>query len=125
MNRPILVTICVLALFQTALVSQIGSGTIETGDLIHRGALEVGDQNRNESGQPRFMDVYPFNVVVGQQVFVTLDSEDFDTYLILESPTGWSIDNDDFGSQGGSFVDLIATEAGTWREPWGRIMDPE
>lgn len=85
------------------------------------GTLSGSDQQR-ESGA--FMDLYKFKVTVqnGQAQKFTIrmadqpDEDTLDTYLVVESPSGETIENDDFdGSQTVSQIELIATEPGDWR----------
>lgn len=78
----------------------------------HAGALEVGDETRDGSGQ--YADSYAFEAAEGQRIVVTMTSQAFDTYLIVQSPTGVESENDDAGSTAESRVDIVATEGGTW-----------
>ena len=68
-----------------------------------------------------YVDVYTFNGTSGQQVSITLDSADFDTYLYLLAPDGSLLESDDDGGGGtnsqipsaGGFVTLPANGAYT------------
>lgn len=79
----------------------------------HSGTLESGDETRSDSGQ--YTDSYDFDAEEGQQVTVNMSSDAFDTYLIVESPSGTRTENDDAGSTSESRVELIADAGGTWR----------
>lgn len=74
------------------------------------GALSSRDQTRSD-GQS--FDTYTFEAQAGQLVTVRMESEGFDTYLIVESPSGEASENDDHSS-GGSQLDLIISEGGEW-----------
>ncbi|NBB50808.1 hypothetical protein GVN24_21240 [Rhizobium sp. CRIBSB] len=56
------------------------------------GTLESGDGTLN-SGE--YSDVYTLQGRAGQQVTISLNSGDFDTYLMVRGPSGFSEDNDD------------------------------
>ena len=78
-----------------------------------QGTLAAGD-NQLSSGE--YADDYTFTVEDGQMVTVTLDSDEFDPYLILQPPTDEQIDNDDWeGSTSRSRIEVAAAEGGTWR----------
>jgi hypothetical protein len=74
------------------------------------GSLASGDET-NDTG--KYVDTYTFEVAEGQQMTVSMRSDVFDTYLIVQSPNGTTSENDDFGP-GLSQVTLIADRAGTW-----------
>jgi len=79
----------------------------------HSGSLAFGDQTLT-SGE--YYDVYDVDVRAGQALTVDLRSSDFDTYLIVRSPSGDASENDDFeDSTGRSRLDIEATETGTWQ----------
>jgi hypothetical protein len=83
------------------------AGDRRTGDL------RAGDQ-RLTSGE--FYDEYTIEATAGSRLVVSLESGDFDTYLIVRSPGGDPFENDDFeGSTTLSRVDVDVTETGTWR----------
>ncbi|HEX8471665.1 MAG TPA: pre-peptidase C-terminal domain-containing protein, partial [Brevundimonas sp.] len=71
---------------------------IEPGDTV-RDSLERGDQTL-DSGE--FADAWRFRGRRGQTYTVSLDSSDFDPYLVVRGPGGLSEDNDDDPSQRGS-----------------------
>lgn len=75
-----------------------------------RGALAQGDETLR-SGE--FSDSHVVTLEAGSSIRIRLSSTEFDPYLIVRTPSGRQIDNDDFepGSLG-SGVDLPRTEAG-------------
>ncbi len=75
------------------------------------GSLSSRDQTRPDGGQP--YDTYTFEAQAGQLVTVRMESDGFDTFLIVESPSGEASQNDDHPS-GGSQLDLLVAEAGEW-----------
>jgi len=83
-------------------VGQPVSGQLSPGD----GQLENGE----------YRDVYVFDGQTGQNVSVELTSSAFDTYLMLVTPNGEDIQNDDFdGSTSRSRIDLTLRESGRYR----------
>ncbi len=77
-----------------------------------RGRLESGDGTLS-SGEYR--DYFTFEGVEGDIAVVDLRSEDFDSYLILRTPSGEQFDNDDYeGDISRSFLTLPMTESGTY-----------
>ncbi|MCH7975681.1 MAG: caspase family protein [Bacteroidetes bacterium] len=82
-------------------------------DGTHRGSLESGDPTL-QNGE--YYDAYPVEVQAGQWVEVDLQSDDFDTYVVLLAPSGTNEQNDDFeGSTKRSMLRMQATESGTWQ----------
>jgi hypothetical protein len=79
----------------------------------YSGRLESGD-NTLTSGE--YVDSYTFEARAGQRIVVDLRSSDFDTWLIVKSPSGDQEDNDDFeGSTSHSRLEIQAAESGTWQ----------
>jgi len=77
------------------------------------GALDASDQ-RLSSGE--FMEVHTFDGEAGQALFVDMTSTAFDTYLIVEGPSGQQISNDDYEqSTGRSAVEFRMPETGRYR----------
>jgi hypothetical protein len=79
--------------------------------VVHEGTLDANDPVR-DNGSP--YDPYTFEVREDQLVTVRMESQEFDTYLIVRSPSGVETVSDDFEGTMISQVDLVATEAGTW-----------
>jgi len=77
-----------------------------------QGALEEGDDTL-QSGE--FTDMLTLDVREGQQIVLDMASRDFDAYLILRSPSGQQVDNDDAGGSRNAHIDHLAGETGTWR----------
>ncbi|MEZ6235215.1 MAG: pre-peptidase C-terminal domain-containing protein [Phycisphaerales bacterium] len=86
----------------------------QQGVTVEQGSLRRGDNELEGSGE--YFDEYTFRAEAGQHVVVRMNSDDFDTYLIVIPPEGEQLDNDDFnGSTQVSFVEATATTAGQWR----------
>ena len=77
------------------------------------GQLGVGDTFRNSNGA--YQDGYGFSGLVGQDVVVEVRSPDFDTYLIVHSPSGERFTNDDYGGTDRSRLSLRLDEAGEYQ----------
>ncbi len=70
-----------------------GGGAMVPGSMqTFTGSLRRGDATR-PTGE--YMDTYEFNWTAGSTVSLLLDSTDFDTYLIVVSPSGAQQYNDD------------------------------
>ncbi|MGB3492895.1 MAG: PPC domain-containing protein [Elainellaceae cyanobacterium] len=78
------------------------------------GALESGDSVLPSDGS--LYDEHPFNGRQGQPVVITLESAEFDTYLVLVSPSGSLISqNDDISDENrNSSITVILPETGTY-----------
>jgi hypothetical protein len=83
-----------------------------TGDRID-GRLESSDPR---SAQGKHTDVYSRTFEAGQPVQIRLTSSDIDPYLMVRSPSGQQLDNDDLdASTRNAGLDLPVAEAGTYR----------
>lgn len=85
----------------------------ESGDRTITGALAAGDQTLR-SGE--FADTHRISFTPGAPVSIRMDSGQFDTYLIVRSPSGRQQDNDDL--RPGilhSGIDIPAAEAGEYQ----------
>ncbi len=83
-----------------------------SGALSNTGTLENGDATLPGYG---FSDNFTFTGEAGQQAIVDLRSSDFDTYLVLETPSGERLTNDDYdGSTQRSLLSLPLSESGTY-----------
>lgn len=79
---------------------------------VYQGNL---DATTSKSIDNRFADFFHIRVDSTEHIIVELLSSDFDTYLILASPSGRLYRNDDHeGSTERSLIDLVARESGTW-----------
>lgn len=81
-------------------------------DRTLRGVLEKGDDTL-ESGE--YTDVVELRLERGQRVEIDLVSDDFDAYLILQSPASEQVDNDDASSGSDAKITHTARETGTYR----------
>jgi hypothetical protein len=79
------------------------------------GRLEEGDERL---GSGEYMDRYRFNARRGQRITATVNSAEFDTYLMLRRPDGSQDDNDDMrvetGSSTNSRLDTVLAEDGDY-----------
>jgi hypothetical protein len=81
------------------------------GEVI-RGELAEGDTVLSSE---EFIDFHTIDGRPGQVLRADLQSDEFDTYLIIRTPTGEQFDNDDFeGSTARSFLEIPMTEAGSY-----------
>ena len=76
------------------------------------GALAAGDATRSNGN---FADTYEFDGAPGRRAVIDLTSNDFDTYLVMTSPSGAVIENDDADSLQHSQIDTEMSETGTYR----------
>lgn len=82
------------------------------GTQTFRGALERSD-DRIDSGE--YADAHSFQGTAGESIRVEMESADFDTYLIVRSPTDEQVENDDAdGSTDRSVVQLVLPESGRY-----------
>ena len=83
-----------------------------TGSTVS-GSLQAGDETL-QSGE--FTDTYTFNWTQGQSVRVEAISSEFDTYLIVRSPSGQQQDNDDAaGGNTNAGLTVNVTQTGAWQ----------
>ena len=76
-----------------------------------QGELEKGDE-RLSSGE--FYDSYMFAGSTGQLVSLELESDEFDTYLILIEPDGEQIEIDDARGSTNSYLERVLEQEGTY-----------
>jgi hypothetical protein len=88
----------------------VGSGGLRE----HSGELAEGDGTL-DSGE--YVDSYTIDVEEGQSILVDMTStSDMDPYIILKSPSGEQVENDDYeGDRTRSRVEHDAEESGAWR----------
>lgn len=90
-----------------------GSPKAASASMVASRTLEASDP-RFDGGE--HYDVYPLTAELGEQITVDLVSRDFDPYLVLESPSGVLLENDDHeGSAEHSRLEVDAAESGTWQ----------
>ena len=76
------------------------------------GSLSSGDEQL-QSGE--FLDRYTLNASAGENIIVDLTSQQFDPYIILVTPNGEQIENDDWeGSLSHSRVETVASQGGAY-----------
>jgi hypothetical protein len=78
----------------------------------HVGALEPGDP---VSIKGEYYDTYTVQSGTSQRILVSLQSDEFDTFLVLKPPRESVEINDDYLSETESRIDTIATAAGTYQ----------
>lgn len=100
------------ARYDTLSSSDINNDSFAFGDIVE-GRLETGDFINSEG---KFEDIWIFDGFADEFVYIELHSSDFDTYLIMESPSGQVYYNDDFeGDQNSSVLDVQILETGEYR----------
>lgn len=81
-------------------------------DETVQGALSTSDR-KYQSGQ--YYDAYQYRIEKGQKVSIVLSTIAFDAFLIITSPSGEEISNDDYENQFGlARVDFVAKETGDY-----------
>ena len=110
-------------LFSTALSLSLATTPLLTGPAVAQqriqpGATVQGDLSRGDdqldSGE--FVDTYEIQGRAGQRLSVVMRSADFDTYLMIRGPSGFSQDNDDAGDDGtNAALDVRLPADGTYR----------
>lgn len=63
----------------------------------------------------RYFDTYSLQLTAGERIVATLSSEQFDAYLILESPDGREIENDDYSEGSDARIDALTDVPGIWK----------
>ncbi len=76
-----------------------------------QGTLSSGDNLRAEG---IYYDAVTVQIDRPSEFTVRMESQAFDTYLIVRSPSGVETVNDDYDGQSVSQVDMLATETGAW-----------
>ena len=78
-----------------------------------RGSLQRGDEQL-PSGE--FYDEHTFSLEAGRSAQISATSTAFDTYLIVQTPSGQQLDNDDIApNDTNSRVEIPSAEAGNYR----------
>jgi hypothetical protein len=78
------------------------------------GELDLGDETLTTG---EYVDTYRFHGWPGQHLSLDLESDEFDTYLILKDPHGGQVENDDADESappGHSHIEHDLTEAGVY-----------
>ena len=90
-----------------------GTGDVGTGPREIAGSLTAGDQ-RLQGGE--YADHHELTFAAGESVHLALSSTAFDSYLIVNTPSGRQLDNDDVSSgTRDAGLDIPVAEAGTYR----------
>ncbi|MBN1436361.1 MAG: PPC domain-containing protein [Sedimentisphaerales bacterium] len=82
------------------------------GVVAHHGRLEAGDEV-SEDGS--YYDVYDIEATAGDQMEITLVSDDFDAYLTVEMPSGQRFTDDDGGNGHNSCLPFSVRSTGQYR----------
>lgn len=80
-------------------------------DLQNSGNLASGDSTFSDG---EYYDAYTFEGQPGQTVTIDLNSDDFDTYLVLEAPDSQKESNDDADSTAHSQIVTTLSQLGTY-----------
>ncbi|MDP3403438.1 MAG: caspase family protein [Brevundimonas sp.] len=89
----------------------VRGGVIRIGDTVG-GTLQSGDETL-ESGE--FVDNFTFRGQRGQRIAAELTSSAFDAYIILTTPSGEQLDNDDGEDGTNSRLDTVLAEDGEYQ----------
>lgn len=89
----------------------VRGGLIRIGDTVG-GTLQSGDETL-ESGE--FVDNFTFRGQRGQRIAAELTSSAFDAYIILTTPSGEQLDNDDGEDGTDSRLDTVLAEDGEYQ----------
>lgn len=104
-----------IALLFLVTCSQVSSreSTVSAQFQVYDGQL--GSHNSRLIGDQYYVDFFRFEAINGQEVVLDLSSQDFDTYLIVLSPSEKIITNDDYeGSLNISHLQFLTDESGDW-----------
>lgn len=99
-----------------ALVLALSSSPAQAGRL-ERVLAQEGSLDKKDMTLPNgeFADVFPVELVAGSRVLIEMQSKKLDTFLVIKSPAGNILENDDLdGDNRQSQIDFIAEESGTW-----------
>ncbi|MEM9273594.1 MAG: AAA-like domain-containing protein, partial [Cyanobacteria bacterium P01_F01_bin.143] len=97
------------------------SGTGWQEWIVNQPLVRVVDASLDENhevveSENKLVDVYPIVGTAGQEIEISMESEDFDTYLILENSEKERIKEDDDGGDGSnSFMNVILPEDGNYK----------
>ena len=82
-------------------------------DGLSEEALQAGDLQFN-SGE--YYDLYSYEFQANTHITLALSSSEFDPYIVVESPSGKRLENDDYAGQSHlSRLDFDVQEGGTWK----------
>jgi hypothetical protein len=86
------------------------AGVLFSQTMSFPGELGVGDTKLG-----KYFDAYSLQLSSGDRIVATLSSPDFDAYLLIESPEGWEIENDDYGDSDDARLDILVDTPGEWK----------
>ena len=109
MNRP------AYPLHRLPLCALIFAGLLLASAGYSQSMRYQGELGPGDSKLGRYFDTYPLQLAEGERVVATLSSPDFDAYLILESPEGREIENDDYSEESDARIDTLIDSPGTWK----------
>ncbi len=89
----------------------VQGGVIQIGDTVG-GTLQSGDETL---GTGEFVDTFSFRGTRGQRVAAELTSSAFDAYIILTTPSGERLSNDDGEDGTNSRLDTVLAEEGEYQ----------
>ena len=74
-----------------------------------------GELGPGDTKLGRYFDSYSLQLTAGERIVATLSSDEFDAYLILESPDGREIENDDYSEESNARIDALIDVPGIWK----------
>jgi len=77
----------------------IAAGLLVASVVFSQSMSFPGELGPGDTKLGRYFDTYPLQLTAGERIVATLSSYDFDAYLILESPDGREIENDDYSDE--------------------------
>jgi hypothetical protein len=87
-------------------------GQVALGNVDTAGTLTEDDPQY--MGEGPFYDEYTLEAQAGDEIVVDMRSDDFDTYILVTSPSGQEWQNDDYGSTSRSYLEAVADVDGTY-----------
>ncbi|NKB32599.1 MAG: hypothetical protein GKR91_05825 [Pseudomonadales bacterium] len=101
-----------ISLYQAGTIQLLENADDQVEGNILRGTLAMGDETLDDDS---FVDRYSFNGIAGGTAVVDLRSGNFDTFLIMRSPSGAEMSNDDYeDSFDRSLLTIDSLESGTY-----------
>jgi hypothetical protein len=98
----------------------VSAAMVFSQSMSYPGELGPGDTKLG-----RYFDTYTLQLAAGERILATLSSSDFDAYLILESPEGGEIENDDYGDGPDARIDALIDVPGIWKVKVSSYEDGE
>ncbi|MEK9586546.1 MAG: hypothetical protein VW039_10180, partial [Halieaceae bacterium] len=100
-------------LYEQGLIRLMETGSESSLGRIERGSLSASDLARPGGA---FMDVFSFEGTQGETALLELRSSEFDTLLLVRSPSGDVFENDDYnGDSGRSMLTLTVEQTGLFQ----------